>query len=120
MVAGGFVPVERDRREASMVSIGRARPNRFAPATPSDLPGGTRSRSAELLPFKKAASSWRSRRRRRLCRWPYRAAGGVAKGQLDHAPGDGRREDRDPVETKGCRSTIAIAHRDRAREDRRA
>ena len=53
MVAGGFVPVERDRREASMASIDEAaasirRGNSFL-----IFPEGTRSRTSELLPFKK-------------------------------------------------------------------
>ncbi len=53
MVAGGFVPVERDRREASMASIDEAaasirRGNSFL-----IFPEGTRSLTSELLPFKK-------------------------------------------------------------------
>ena len=53
MVAGGFVPVERDRREASLASIDEAaesirRGNSFL-----IFPEGTRSRTSELLPFKK-------------------------------------------------------------------
>jgi 1-acyl-sn-glycerol-3-phosphate acyltransferase len=44
MTAGGFVPVERDRKEASMVSIDLAA---------QSLREGTRSRTSELLPFKK-------------------------------------------------------------------
>ena len=53
MLAGGFVPVERDRREASMVSIDRAAESIRAGNSFLIFPEGTRSRSAELLPFKK-------------------------------------------------------------------
>jgi 1-acyl-sn-glycerol-3-phosphate acyltransferase len=53
MVAGGFVPVERDRREASMASIDRAAESLRAGNSFLIFPEGTRSRTAELLPFKK-------------------------------------------------------------------
>ena len=53
MVAGGFVPVERDRREASMASIDRAAESIRAGNSFLIFPEGTRSRTAELLPFKK-------------------------------------------------------------------
>jgi 1-acyl-sn-glycerol-3-phosphate acyltransferase len=53
MLAGGFVPVERDRREASMVSIDRAAESIRAGNSFLIFPEGTRSRTAELLPFKK-------------------------------------------------------------------
>ena len=53
MVAGGFVPVERDRREASMASIERAAESIRAGNSFLIFPEGTRSRTEELLPFKK-------------------------------------------------------------------
>jgi 1-acyl-sn-glycerol-3-phosphate acyltransferase len=53
MVAGGFVPVERDKREASMASIERAAASIRSGNSFLIFPEGTRSRTAELLPFKK-------------------------------------------------------------------
>jgi 1-acyl-sn-glycerol-3-phosphate acyltransferase len=53
MVAGGFVPVERDRREASMASIDRAAASIREGNSFLIFPEGTRSRTSELLPFKK-------------------------------------------------------------------
>jgi 1-acyl-sn-glycerol-3-phosphate acyltransferase len=53
MLAGGFVPVERDRREASMASIDRAAASIRAGNSFLIFPEGTRSRSSDLLPFKK-------------------------------------------------------------------
>jgi len=53
MLAGGFVPVERDRREASMASIDRAADSIRAGNSFLIFPEGTRSRTSELLPFKK-------------------------------------------------------------------
>ena len=53
MLAGGFVPVERDRREASMASIDRAAESIRAGNTFLIFPEGTRSKTSELLPFKK-------------------------------------------------------------------
>ena len=53
MVAGGFVPVERDRREASMASIEEAARSIRSGNSFLIFPEGTRSRTSELLPFKK-------------------------------------------------------------------
>jgi 1-acyl-sn-glycerol-3-phosphate acyltransferase len=53
MVAGGFVPVEREKREASMASIDRAAESIRAGNSFLIFPEGTRSRTDELLPFKK-------------------------------------------------------------------
>ena len=53
MVAGGFVPVERDRKEASMASIDRAAASIRSGNSFLIFPEGTRSRTAEMLPFKK-------------------------------------------------------------------
>jgi 1-acyl-sn-glycerol-3-phosphate acyltransferase len=53
MVAGGFVPVERHRREASMASIERAAASIRDGNSFLIFPEGTRSRTAEMLPFKK-------------------------------------------------------------------
>lgn len=53
MLAGGFVPVERDRREASMVSIDQAAASIREGNSFLIFPEGTRSRTDEMLPFKK-------------------------------------------------------------------
>jgi 1-acyl-sn-glycerol-3-phosphate acyltransferase len=53
MVAGGFVPVERERREASMASIDEAAQSIRDGNSFLIFPEGTRSRTSELLPFKK-------------------------------------------------------------------
>ena len=53
MVAGGFVPVERERKEASMASIDMAADSIRAGNSFLIFPEGTRSRTSELLPFKK-------------------------------------------------------------------
>jgi 1-acyl-sn-glycerol-3-phosphate acyltransferase len=53
MLAGGFVAVERERREASMASIERAADSIRAGNSFLIFPEGTRSRTSELLPFKK-------------------------------------------------------------------
>ena len=53
MLAGGFVAVERDRREASMASIEEAAQSIRAGNSFLIFPEGTRSRTSELLPFKK-------------------------------------------------------------------
>lgn len=53
MVAGGFVPVERDKREASMASIERAAQSIREGNSFLIFPEGTRSKTHEMLPFKK-------------------------------------------------------------------
>ena len=53
MLAGGFVAVERERREASMASIDEAAASIRQGNTFLIFPEGTRSRTSELLPFKK-------------------------------------------------------------------
>lgn len=53
MVTGGFVPVERERREASMASIDEAAESIRQGNTFLIFPEGTRSPTSELLPFKK-------------------------------------------------------------------
>ena len=53
MVAGGFVPVERDKREASMASIDRAAESIRSGNSFLIFPEGTRSKTAGMLPFKK-------------------------------------------------------------------
>jgi 1-acyl-sn-glycerol-3-phosphate acyltransferase len=53
MEAGGFVAVERDRREASFASIDEAAASIRSGNSFLIFPEGTRSRTDELLPFKK-------------------------------------------------------------------
>ena len=53
MVAGGFVPVEREKKEASMASIDMAANSIRAGNSFLIFPEGTRSPTSELLPFKK-------------------------------------------------------------------
>jgi 1-acyl-sn-glycerol-3-phosphate acyltransferase len=53
MEAGGFVAVERDKREASFSSIDQAADSIRAGNSFLIFPEGTRSRTDELLPFKK-------------------------------------------------------------------
>jgi 1-acyl-sn-glycerol-3-phosphate acyltransferase len=50
---GGFIPVQRDQREAAMVSIDQAAESIRQGNSFLIFPEGTRSRTAELLPFKK-------------------------------------------------------------------
>ncbi|MBI3048753.1 MAG: 1-acyl-sn-glycerol-3-phosphate acyltransferase [Acidobacteria bacterium] len=51
--AGGFVPIERSDREKAMGSIGRGTQSLRAGNSFLIFPEGTRSRTGELLPFKK-------------------------------------------------------------------
>ena len=53
MEAGGFVAVERDKREASFTSIDQAADSIRSGNSFLIFPEGTRSRTDELLPFKK-------------------------------------------------------------------
>jgi 1-acyl-sn-glycerol-3-phosphate acyltransferase len=50
---GGFVPVDRDNRDRALASIGRGAASLRAGNSFLIFPEGTRSRSGELLPFKK-------------------------------------------------------------------
>jgi 1-acyl-sn-glycerol-3-phosphate acyltransferase len=50
---GGFVPIERGNREQSMASIGRGAASIRAGNSFLIFPEGTRSRTGDLLPFKK-------------------------------------------------------------------
>ena len=51
--AGGFIPVQRDNRDAAFASIERAVESIRAGNSFLIFPEGTRSKTAELLPFKK-------------------------------------------------------------------
>ena len=50
---GGYVPIERGNRERAMASIGRGAASLRAGNTFLIFPEGTRSRTGDLLPFKK-------------------------------------------------------------------
>jgi 1-acyl-sn-glycerol-3-phosphate acyltransferase len=50
---GGFVPVERENRERALLSIGRGAESLRAGNSFLIFPEGTRSRTGDLLPFKK-------------------------------------------------------------------
>ena len=50
---GGYVPIERDNRERAMESIGRGADSLRAGNSFLIFPEGTRSRTGDLLPFKK-------------------------------------------------------------------
>lgn len=52
-LAGGFVPVVRDNREQAMASISQGRQSLEAGNSFLIFPEGTRSRTRDLLPFKK-------------------------------------------------------------------
>ena len=55
----GFVPLERGNREQSLPAIERAAQALRDGNSFLIFPEGTRSRTGELLPFKKGGSSWR-------------------------------------------------------------
>jgi len=102
MVAGGFVPVERDRREASMVSIERAAESIRAGNSFLIFPEGTRSRTAELLPFKKGGFIMAIKAQAPIV--PVAVSGGRAamrKGSWVVRPVMVDVKIGDPVETKG-------------------
>ena len=110
MVAGGFVPVERDRREASMVSIDRAAESIRAGNSFLIFPEGTRSRSAELLPFKKGGFIMAIKAQAPIV--PVAVSGGRAamrKGSWIVRPVMVDVKIGDPVETKG----MSLDDRDR-------
>ena len=110
MVAGGFVPVERDRREASMVSIERAAESIRAGNSFLIFPEGTRSRSAELLPFKKGGFIMAIKAQAAIV--PVAVSGGRAamrKGSWIVRPVMVDVKIGDPVETKG----MSLDDRDR-------
>ena len=110
MVAGGFVPVERDRREASMVSIDRAAESIRAGNSFLIFPEGTRSRTAELLPFKKGGFIMAIKAQAPIV--PVAVSGGRAamrKGSWIVRPVMVDVKIGDPVETKG----MSLDDRDR-------
>ena len=90
MLAGGFVPVERDRREASMASIDRAAESIRAGNSFLIFPEGTRSRTVGALPFKKGGFIMAIKAQAPIV--PVAVSGGRgghAEGQLVRAAGDG-------------------------------
>jgi len=110
MIAGGFVPVERDRREASMVSIERAAESIRAGNSFLIFPEGTRSRTAELLPFKKGGFIMAIKAQAPIV--PVAVSGGRAamrKGSWVVRPVMVDVTIGDPVETKG----MSLDDRDR-------
>ena len=111
MVAGGFVPVERDRREASMASIDRAAESIRAGNSFLIFPGG------HAQPHRRALAIQEGRLHHGdQGAGADRAGGGVgrprrdAEGQLVRAPGDGRRDaSASRSRRRASRSTIATS-----------
>ena len=102
MVAGGFVAVERDNREASMRSIEEAAASIRSGNSFLIFPEGTRSRTSELLPFKKGGFIMAIRAQAPIV--PVAITGGRAamrKGSPIVRPVDVRVMIGEPVETAG-------------------
>jgi 1-acyl-sn-glycerol-3-phosphate acyltransferase len=117
MLAGEFVPVERDRREASMVSIDRAAESIRAGNSFLIFPEGTRSRTTELLPFKKGGFIMAIKAQATVV--PVAISGGrdaMRKGSWFVRPVMCRIRIGEPVETAG----MSIDDRDRLIETVRA
>jgi 1-acyl-sn-glycerol-3-phosphate acyltransferase len=125
MIAGGFVPVERDRREASMASIDRAAESIRAGNSFLIFPEGTRSRTAEMLPFKKGGFIMAIKAQAPIV--PVAVAGGrsaMQKGSWFVRPVMVDVKIGEPVETAGCtlddRDALIEVVRARIEELRRA
>lgn len=102
MLAGGFVAVERERKEASMASIERAAGSIRAGNSFLIFPEGTRSRTSELLPFKKGGFIMAIKAQAPIV--PVAISGGrdaMRKGSWFVRPVMCRIRIGEPVETKG-------------------
>ena len=102
MEAGGFVAVERDRREASMASIERAAASIRDGNSFLIFPEGTRSRTDQLLPFKKGGFIMALKAQAPIV--PVAISGGrtaMQRGSAIVRPVDVRVRIGEPVETSG-------------------
>jgi 1-acyl-sn-glycerol-3-phosphate acyltransferase len=125
MVAGGFVPVERERKEASMASIEQAAQSLREGNSFLIFPEGTRSRTSELLPFKKGGFIMAIKAQAPIV--PVAVSGGRAamqKGSWFVRPAMVDVRIGDPVETTGYtlddRDQLIEIVRDRIEQLRRA
>ena len=71
---GGFVPIDRRNKEAAMRSLEAGARSIRAGNSFLIFPEGTRSKTAEMLPFKKGGFLMAMKARRRSCRSRSRAA----------------------------------------------
>ena len=93
----GFVPVDATNRDRAVRWLDEARPDRCARGTlvPRLSRGHAQPDRARCCRSRRAASSWRSRRRCRSCRWRSSAADdAMRRGSALICPGDDQRADR--------------------------
>ena len=93
---GGFIPIDRSSKESAMRSIEAGARSLRAGNSFLIFPEGTRSKTDEMLPFKKGGfiMAIKARRADRAGRDPGRPRGDAAR-QPDHPAGDGQHPRRD-------------------------